>query len=203
LDWRYFLGGATILVVAVLGILKLQSILSLKGEIARQEAQIREGQEIWRRHPPLSHEQREDFKTWEKRLSQMLPGEKDIPSLLEAISRLARARNLMDVSFQTGDGVAAVSGSPPAPGSAVPLVVPPPPGSPTTPEGIKPIDSFPVKVSFMGDYREIAYFLAEVEKLPRLVTIQSIKVNRGIPLLPSEVILNGYYKNEGQSVGGK
>lgn len=203
MDWRYFLWGTTILAVGVLGTLKLQNIQSLKVAIARQEAQIREGQEIWRSHPPLSLEQRENFKKWEKRLSQMLPSEKDIPSLLEAISRLARERNLMDVSFQTGDGAAAASGSAPAPGSTVPLVVPPPSVTPTQPEAVKPIDSFPVKVSFMGDYREIAYFLIELEKLPRLVTIQSVKVNRGVPLLPSEVILNGYYKNEGQSVVGK
>jgi len=203
LDWRDLLWGTAILLAGSMVIFKIQHIQRVKVEIARQEAQLQDGQEIWRSHPPLTLEQRENFKRWDKQLSQMLPKEKDTPSLLEEISRLARERNLMDLSFQTDNGAVPAGGAPPATGAAVPVVVSPAPVSPAQPEAIKPIDSFSIKVTFVGDYQEIAYFLTELERLPRLVKIQSVKVNRGVPLLPTEVLLQAYYKNDGASVAGK
>ena len=203
MNWRYLLWGTAILVAGNMVIFKIQHIQRLKVDIAKQEAQLQEGQAIWTSHPPLTLDQRENFKRSEKQLSHMLPKEKDMPSLLEEISRLARERNLMDLSFQTDPGAVPGGGAPPAAGAAVPVVVSPAPVAPAQPEAIKPIDSFSIKVTFMGDYQEIAYFLTELERLPRLVKIQSVKVNRGVPLLPTEVLLQAYYKNDGASMAGK
>lgn len=202
MNWRYLFWGTAILLAGNMVIFKVQKIQRLQFEIARQETQLQGGQEIWRRHPPLTLEQRENFKRWDKQLSQMLPKEKDTPSLLEEISRLARERNLVDVSFQTGNSAAPGGASPPSAGTATPVVVAPTPAAPAQPEAIKPIDSFSIKVSFLGDYQEIAYFLTDLEKLPRLVKIQSVKVSRRVPLLPAEIVVAAYYKNEG-SVAAK
>lgn len=205
--WRNLFIGIVVLTLGVSWVFKIRNIQRLKGEIVQLETKLSKGQEVWRNYPPLTPAEKRDLQKAEERLFHMLPKDKDIPPLLQEITRLAREYYLVDVSFNTGDGAAAPGASPaPAPASAAPQGVvakPTPSASPVAPQGSTPIESIPIKVAFAGDYREIAYFLEALRKLPRLVTIQSLRVQRGIPLLLTEVVLHAYYQKGEVSVPGK
>lgn len=199
--------GLAAVILAIFWLLKLLNIQRLKAEIVQLEAKMGKGQEVWRDYPPLTQEERKDLQRARERLIRTLPRDKDIPSLLQEISRLAREYNLANVSFNTGEGASALgAGQAPAPTSGSPQVVAPqptPPVSPAAPESSGPIASFPLKVAFAGDYREIAYFLEALQRLPRLVTIQSLQLQRSLPLVAAEVILQAYYQKGSLSVTGK
>ena len=68
-----------------------------------------------------------------------------------------------------------------------------PAASPAAPGSPGPIDSFSIKLTFAGDYREIAPFLEALQGIPRLVTIQSLQLQRALPQVVAEVVLNAYY----------
>lgn len=195
------------LILAVFWVLKVRNIQRLKAEIIQLETKLRKGQELWRDYPPLTLAERRDLQKAKERLFHMLPKDRDIPSLLQEISRLAREFNLANVSFNLSDGAAAAGASQaPTPASSAPQAVvpqPPPPVSPSARETTGPIGSFPLKVTFAGDYREIAYFLAELQKLPRLVTIQSLQLQRSIPRVAAEVVLHAYFQKGSLSETGK
>jgi Tfp pilus assembly protein PilO len=170
------------------------------------EAELAKGQEIWREFPPLTPKERRELLKAQERLFYLLPKDKDIPLLLQEISRLGRDYNLTDVSFNTSDAPATQEAQQPGQPVAGPSVV----GQGATTQAVVPqagqaeavapeansgpIDSFPVKMAFAGDYREIAYFLEGVQKLPRLVTLQSVKAQRAVPQVAVEVVLRAYYQ---------
>lgn len=226
MDWRggkisphYFrvILGAAVLGLAGFGIAKIYHIQSMKNEIVRLETKLGKGQEVWRDYPPLTPAERRDLQRSQERLFRMLPKDKDkdIPSLLQEVSRLARDYNLSEVSFNTGDGAATPGGGQKAapeagqtvvPGGAAPqavVVQPAPPAPAAVKESSGPIDSFPLKVTFSGDYREVAHFLEALQKLPRLVTIQSLKVQRAVPEVVVELVLHTYYQKGELPVGRK
>ena len=70
-------------------------------------------------------------------------------------------------------------------------------------EDSEAISSFPVRLSFAGDYREIAYFLEALQNLPRWVRVDTLKMQRGVPLVISDVSWQAYYKNGDLLVLGK
>ena len=166
---------------------KIQNIQAIKREIAQLEAKLASGQELWRQFPPLGPGEKREFQEAQKRLIRKLPEDKDLPSLLQEVSRLAQEYNLLDVSFKTGD-TAGPSGksSVVAATTATPKV--------NTADDSKVVGSFPIQVSFSGDYKEIAYFLEALKGLPRLVSTQSLQVQRDVPLVRAEVTLQAYYK---------
>ncbi|MEE9569229.1 MAG: type 4a pilus biogenesis protein PilO [Candidatus Binatia bacterium] len=185
--------AATIGIVAialfVFWTFKFQNIRAIKREIAQLEAKLASGQKLWRQFPPLGPEEKRKLQEAQKRLIRKLPEDKDLPSLLQEVSRLAQEHNLLDVSFKTGD-TAGPSGksSVVAATTATPKV--------NTADDSKAVDSFPIQVSFSGDYKEVAYFLEALKGLPRLVRTQSLQVQRDVPLVRTEVTLQAYYKNE-------
>lgn len=196
--WRSWILGVVVLTVGAYWAVKIQHIQLLKAEIVRLEAGLSKGQEVWRNYPPLTAREKSKLQEAEDRLFRMLPNDKDIPPLLLEISGLAMEHKLVDVSFNTGDKAAppgtgpSMGGAGAGPARAVPKSASPVASG--TQAGSGSIESAPVKLAFAGDYRDIAYFLAALEKLPRLVTIQSLKVQRALPLQQAEVILHAYYQ---------
>jgi Tfp pilus assembly protein PilO len=199
--------GLIVLVLGAFELFKMYQLQRMKAEIAQLESQLGQGQGVWNEFPPLTPVERRDLQKAQERLFHLLPKDKDIPLLLQEVSRLGRDYNLTDISFNTGNGGAAPGagqaaqvggGQTGAPASPVPQAVVPQaaPSSPDTPpqESSGPIDSFPLKVAFSGDYREIAYFLEALQKLPRLVTVQSLKVQRAVPQVAVELVLRAYYQ---------
>lgn len=177
--------AAAVVVLAILWLFKFLSIQRVKGDIARVEIELSRGQELWNRYPPLSAAQRKDLEETQRRLFQMLPREKEIPSILEEIAGLARDYNLVEISFATGGG--AVPGAPPPATSPATAVA-------AQAAGAKPIESIPITMAFSGDHRGLALFLEGLKKLSRLVTVQSLNVKRGIPLLTADIVLHAYYQ---------
>lgn len=195
----YLVIGFIALVLVVSWVLKIRNIQRIKGDIVQLETKLSKGQEVWRNFPPLTPREREDLQKAQERLLRMLPKEKDVPSVLQDVSRVARDYNLDNLSLSTGDGAKPPSaGQSPAPVSVTPQVVvvpqPVPATAPKAPESSANIDSFPIKVSFAGEYQEIAYFLEALQKIPRLMTIQSLQLQRALPLVMAEVALNAYYQ---------
>jgi len=192
----FFLVGVVALGLAAVWAIKIHNISWLRAEIARVEKKLVEGQELWRRYPPFNPEERAELKRAEERLFQTLTKDKEVPSLLQRLSRLALDHNFSDISFSTVDA------SPLAPGSSQPPSVVPKPEAPG--RGLSgPIQSFSVKMAFAADYRDIAHFLEGLGKIPRMVTVQSVRVERGERLLPGEVVLRAYYQKGELRLRGK
>ena len=123
----------------------------------------------------------------QQRLLRTLPEGKDLPGLLQQVSYLTREYNLSDISLHTDE----INSS--APGSTVVAATAAQKAQPAGDSGA--ISSLPIRLSFTGDFREIAYFLESLQNIPRMVRVDSLKMQRGVPLVVSEVAWKAYYKN--------
>ena len=197
---RYFIfvAGFIALILVVFWVFKIRNIQRLRGDIVQVEIKLSKGQELWRNSPPLTPREKESLQKTQQRLLRMLPKERDVPSVLQDVSRVARDYNLDNLSLSTGDGAKPPSaGQSPTPvsGAAQPVVAQPvPPTPPVEAASSGAIDSFTIRVAFASDFREIAYFLEALQKIPRLMTIQSLQLQRALPLVMAEVALNAYYQ---------
>lgn len=193
--------GLVALVLLGFWVFKIRGIQRLRGEILQVEIKLSKGQELWKSFPPLSAREREELQKVQERLMRTLPKEKDVPSALQDISRVARDYNLTNLSLSTIDGAKPPSAAPspaPAGGALQPAVVlqavsPAPAAPPVVAGSSGPVDSFSIKVTFAGDYQEIAHFLEALQRIPRLMAIQSLQLQRALPLVVAEVVLNAYY----------
>ena len=196
---RFLAPVAGLVALLLLGfwLFKIRGIQRMRSEILEVEGKLSKGQEMWRSSPPLSPGERDQLQKAQERLLRALPKEKDVPPVLQDISRVAQDYNLSNLSLTTKETAAASSPAPPpAPGggtSQAVVVQPVPAASPAAPGSPGPIDSFSIKLTFAGDYREIAPFLEALQGIPRLVTIQSLQLQRALPQVVAEVVLNAYY----------
>lgn len=191
-----FTAGFAILILAVFWIFKVRNIQRLRSEIVQLEVKLGKGQELWRSSPPLTVREKEELQKAQGRLIRMLPKERDVPSVLQDVGRVARDYDLANLSLSTGGGASPSAAPPPAPTSVTPpaVVAQSVPQVSTAAAGSPgPIDSFTIKATFAADYREIVRFLEALQKIPRLMTVQSLQLQRGIPLIVAEVVLNVYY----------
>ena len=196
---RFLAPVAGLVALLLLGfwVFKIRAIQRLRSEILEVEGKLSKGQEMWRSSPPLSPGERDQLQKAQERLLRALPKEKDVPPVLQDISRVAQDYNLSNLSLTTKETAAASSPAPPPAlggGTSQAVVVQPvPAASPAAPGSPGPIDSFSIKLTFAGDYREIAPFLEALQGIPRLVTIQSLQLQRALPQVVVEVVLNAYY----------
>lgn len=191
-----FIVGSIAVILVVFWVFKILNVQRLRGEIVQSEAKLGKGQALWKSFPPLTPREKTELQKAQEQLFRMLPKEKDVPSVLQEISRVARDYNLTNLSLKTGDGAHPATAQSPVPVSGAPQAVVTqavPAVSPAVAGGSGPIDSFAIKVTFAADYQEIAHFLAALPKIPRLVTIQSVQLQRGIPLIGAELVVNAYY----------
>lgn len=180
--------------LAISWALKFRDIRRLQWQVALTETKLKSAQDLWRNYPPLDAEKRHDLERSQERLFRSLPRDKEIPTLYEEISRLAREFSLAEVTIG-GEGQptgAEKTASPPTPPRVAPAPAAGPPAKPAEDSG--PIGSFAVKVSFSGDYREIAYFLEALGKIPRLVTVESLELRRRFPVVSAEIVVRSYYQ---------
>lgn len=192
--------GLIALILAVFWVFKLRNIQRMRSDIVQLEIKLSKGQEIWRNSPPLPPKEKENLQRAQERLSRTLPKERDVPAVLQEVSRVAREYNLANLSLNTSGGAPSpIAGQPPTPVAVAPQATvsqPAPSAVANAPEGSEAIGSFPVKLTFAGEYREIAYFLEALQKIPRVITIQSLQLQRGMPLVMAEVVMFAYYQKK-------
>jgi len=196
LRWYFALtvGAVTIAGTIFWGI-KVHRIRNLIREVAQVETELAAGQELWRKFPPFDPSEKKALQEAQERLLRMLPEDKDLPTLLQQVSLLTLEYNLSDVFLKTEEFTPSASASVVAASTAAQRA--------KSAEYSKVIASFPVKLSFAGDYREVAYFLDALQNLPRLVRVDLLRLQRGVPLVKSEVTWKAYYKNGDLPVIGK
>ncbi|MFQ5540495.1 MAG: type 4a pilus biogenesis protein PilO, partial [Candidatus Binatia bacterium] len=122
--------------------------------------------------------------------------DRDLPSLLQEVSRLAQEHDLLHLSLKLA-GTADPSGKVSV--SVATAATPKADGA----DDSKIIASFPVQISVSGDYRQVAYFLEALKGLPRFVRTQSLLLQREVPFVRTEVVLQAYYKKGDLPVMGK
>ena len=192
--------GLIALILAVFWVFKLRNIQRMRSDIVQIEIKLSKGQEIWRNSPPLPPKEKGDLQRAQERLFRTLPKERDVPAVLQEVSRVAREYNLENLSLNTSGGAPSpIAGQPPTPVAVAPQATVSQPASSAVakaPEGSEAIGSFPVKLTFAGEYREIAYFLEALQKIPRVITIQSLQLQRGMPLVMAEVVMFAYYQKK-------
>lgn len=202
---RGFAGSIIALAAALLAVswaLKIRDVQRLKWQVALTESKLKGAQELWRNYPPLDPQKRRDLERAQERLFRSLPQGEELPALYEEISRLAREFNLSEVTIGApGQPAKPAAGAKPSPANP-PRVAPAQPAPQAgVSEDFGPIGSFAVEVSFLGDYREIAYFLEALGNIPRLATVQSIELRRRVPLVSGQLVLRSYYQ-KGELPGG-
>ena len=202
INWQFLrlMVGLIALILAVFWVFKLRNIQRMRSDIVQLEIKLSKGQEIWKNSPPLSPKEKGDLQRAQERLFRTLPKERDVPAALQEVSRVAREYNLTNLSLNTSGGAPSpIAGQPPTPVAVAPQATvsqPAPSAVANAPEGSEAIGSFPVKLTFAGEYREIAYFLEALQKIPRVITIQSLQLQRGVPLVMAEVVMFAYYQKK-------
>jgi len=108
---RFLAPVAGLVALLLLGfwVFKIRGIQRLRSEILQVEGKLSKGQEMWRNSPPLSPGEREELQKAQERLWRALPREKDVPPVLQDISRVAQDYNLSNLSLTTKETAAASS----------------------------------------------------------------------------------------------
>src|SRR3989304_5612930 len=123
--------GLIALILAVFWVFKLRNIQRMRSDIVQIEIKLSKGQEIWKNSPPLSPKEKGDLQRAQERLFRALPKEKDVPAVLQEVSRVAREHNLANISLNTSGGAPSpIAGQHPTPVAAAPQATVPQPPSP-------------------------------------------------------------------------
>ncbi|MBI2369773.1 MAG: type 4a pilus biogenesis protein PilO [Deltaproteobacteria bacterium] len=125
---------------------QLAQITALKQKLTQLQRQIQEHQAVARDLPKF-REENQQLRQQLAQALQLLPDQKEIPSLLSAVSRLGRESGLEFLLFKPGSEV---------------------------PQGF--YARIPVEIEVTGTYHQLAHFFDQVGRLPRIVNIHNLNL---------------------------
>ena len=136
----------------------------------------------------------EEKRFWEEtklELWSKIPPQENLLSLMEDLAKIAKEVGIRDISFdlEKKGGASRLERQPPVPSPMEAEAAPP--GQITSLE-LK-LDSFFLKTSFHCHYQYLASFSEGVERLPRLLEIESLQIKRELPMMAVELVLKAYY----------
>lgn len=114
-----------------------------------------------------------------------LPPDEALPNLVEELTLLAARSKVVDLLITTSSKVKLEPGK-------GPFLVGEESLAKAQPDLQIDLGYFPIQMSFRSSYRELARFVEGVQNLPPLVTIASLEVRRGVPLLGVQMTLRAY-----------
>lgn len=195
LDRKTLIWGAVpgLLILALLSgtALRATQIRRLKSEVRKLDQQILAAREVERNFTPLSAEEEEERRRLQAAFAALIPKEKEVLGLAEEISRITSSRGIL--SFTLKEAEVEQTSRSRRRGEATPVS--------SEEETVEGASSFLLQISMQAEYEDLAYFLEEVSRLPRLLRIESLEATRGFPLIRVEVLLRAFYlsDNRGRS----
>ena len=194
LDRKTLIWGAVpgLLILALLSgtALRATQIRRLKSEVRKLDQQILAAKEVERNFTPPSTEEEEQRRQLQAAFAALIPKEKEILGLAEEISRIASRRGI--VSFTLKEAEAEQPSRSRRRGEAAPVS--------SEEETVEGASSFLLQISMQAEYEDLAYFLEEVSRLPRLLRIESLAATRDAPRIRVEMLIRAFYLgNEGRS----
>ena len=176
-----------IFLVCYIYIHKIREMEKIKARIRQDEVQIQETNGTWI-SPKEAKERQRDL---ESRLRVLIPSKKDYPGLIREIARLARDLNIQDITFKDTNKLSpnVIEGEKQASPELSVL-----PG--------RDISHFSIGISFHSRFRDLAYFLQEIQGIGRFVEIDSLVIKRSLPMISVDMVLVVYYR-QGSEVRGQ
>ncbi len=172
--------------VCYLYIHKIREMEDIKARIKQAEAGIQEtnGTGI------SLKEAKERQKDLESRLRVLIPYEKDYPGLIREIARLARELNIQDITFKDTNKLSpnVIEGERQASPELSVL-----PG--------RDISHFSIGISFHSRFRDLAYFLQEIQGIGRFIEIDSLVIKRSFPMISVDMVIIVYYRQRSEDGG--
>jgi hypothetical protein len=170
---------------------KIREIRKITAQIDSVEKHIEEAERIERSFRPPSAEEEKKWKQAESELYLLIPPEKHIQDLIYKLAELAKRCNIRDISFKSEKEVITrpVEGR-----KAV---------SPVIPTQIvdvfgKDVRCFFIRLSFHSEYKDLARFLEETQRIDRLVEIERLVIKRNFPLISVEMVVKAYYRQRSE-----
>lgn len=192
LDKKTLISGSipfvsSVIILSLIG-WQLKEIQSLKGGLARLDKQIAVSREAEKKFKGLDPKEKEEYSRLQAALVSLVPKEKGELELARELSRIASNRGISSFTLKEPEKSLLITG-----GSGS---TPPPPPQGTETEGV---NYFLVHLSMKTQYRDLAYFLEEVSRLPRLLRIESLKATAEPPQIKVEVVLRAFFSSGGVS----
>ncbi|MGR3177316.1 MAG: hypothetical protein ACUZ8E_04600 [Candidatus Anammoxibacter sp.] len=179
---------------------KAKEFKKIKKAANRIERQIKEIRRMERGYQPPSSREEEVWQAARYRLRSIIPTEKDIPQFIYELTVQARKNNIIDIAINSKEETK--------------------PKRKTiyrrnkrkkdkAEEDIqKEVDydeisgmelgNFNVKLSLHSNFKDLAYFLDDIQKMGRFLEVQSLVIKKEFPLILVEITIKTYYnKNAG------
>jgi hypothetical protein len=166
--------------------------LDILEEIHGLDQQISSARQTVEDFTPPSAEEEERLSRLETAFTSLVPGEKGMLELAQEISWIASQHGVRSFTLREAEAGQLL----PSTGQGAPSPSTPSPvlsqveGGEQEPGGVS---SFLLHLSMQTEYRELAYFLEEISRLPRLLRVESLKVSREFPLIRAEIVLRAFY----------
>ncbi|MBI3301772.1 MAG: hypothetical protein HYZ72_06805 [Deltaproteobacteria bacterium] len=195
LDRKTLIWGAVpgLLILALFfgAALRAAQIQRLKSEARRLDQQILAAKEAQRNFTPPSAEEEEERRRLQAAFAALIPKEKEVLGLAEEISHIASRRGIFSLTLKEAEAEQPSQSR--RRGEAAPV--------PSEEETIEGASSFLLQISMQAGYEDLAYFLEEISRLPRLLRMESLEATRDAPLIRGEMLLRAFYLsgNKGRS----
>lgn len=167
---------------------QLKEIQRLKGELAGLDKQIAASREAEKKFKGLDPKEKEEYSRLQAALVSLIPKEKGELELARELSRIASDRGISSFTLKEPEkSLLVTTGS---------ESTPPPPSQGTETVGV---NYFLLHLSMKTQYRDLAHFLEEISRLPRLLRIESVKATAEPPQIKVEMVLRAFFSSGGIS----
>ncbi len=187
---------------------KMKKLKEIKVEINTMEKDIEKAQRIVKGFQPASQEEEGRWRETQSRLYAVVPQEKGIPQLTYELAKKGRKYNISNISFISGKDawLNLFAGEEPpskrsnqAYGKDVDIPVYEGSGVPSkrfkraSEIFYEDITHFFMKLSFKTDYRQLAYFLEEIQHVDHFLENKYLIIKKDFPLISVELVIKAYY----------
>ena len=180
---------------------EINMLKSIQSAINKVEDDVTKGKQLQARCSLPTENEKEVWNEMENEFSRSIPPEKKLLSLVKDIAKIAHDCSIYDISFSMPDAnstgnhsTISLSGTDtmagPIPGAGT---IPPTQGSET---GVKTPHQLLITTSFHCRYRDLDRFLKGISDLPRVVKVDTLKIDRKLPLMSVKMTLNAFYAKE-------
>ncbi|MFQ5881981.1 MAG: hypothetical protein ACE5I9_05855 [Candidatus Methylomirabilales bacterium] len=165
---------------------KVRQVSTLRPQVAQLSGKIEAGLRRVTGFSSLTEAEREAWAASRAQLLAKLPPDDELPKLVEELTFLAARSRAVDFLITTSPRVSLK-------GEAKSQIV----GEASLVKAQADLEVnlgyYPIHISFRSSYRDLARFLEGVQGLSPLVTVASMDVRRGDPLLGVRMVLRAYH----------
>lgn len=181
---------------------KNAELQSLRLQVKEVEGNIVNGKELQARCELPTEDEKSVWYEVRDEYYEKIPQEKKVLGLVKEIAKTALDSSIYDISFSMstvpGDATgftAQASTAASVPAGMADAVFDAPDHELTSDNEVIdiPRSQFAIKTSFHCNYRDLAHFLEALSRLPRMLELATLSIERRVPLMEVEMTLNAFY----------